>query len=130
MIAKSVAMVVFFLSIFAAYAQNGPASTTLAESTASANRPGPAADHGPAAPRATERGTITAHDSATAPVYEVFAIRYASIPGFPVNALIAGVTVLIDDWPATANKNAHEQITASIPFIICSLFGNFIALRL
>src|SRR3954447_145619 len=25
-----------------------------------------------------------------APVYEVFAIRYASIPDFPVNALIAG----------------------------------------
>src|ERR1700756_689540 len=28
--------------------------------------------------------------SATTPVYEVFAIRYASIPDFPVNALIAG----------------------------------------
>jgi glyoxylase-like metal-dependent hydrolase (beta-lactamase superfamily II) len=28
--------------------------------------------------------------TAAAPVYEVFAIRYASIPGFPVNALIAG----------------------------------------
>ena len=25
-----------------------------------------------------------------APVYEIFAIRYASIPDFPVNALIAG----------------------------------------
>ncbi|HZE25585.1 MAG TPA: N-acyl homoserine lactonase family protein [Blattabacteriaceae bacterium] len=28
--------------------------------------------------------------TATAPVYEVFAIRYASIPDFPVSALIAG----------------------------------------
>ena len=29
-------------------------------------------------------------DSSPPPVYEVFAIRYASIPDFPVNALIAG----------------------------------------
>src|SRR3954451_21490557 len=37
--------------------------------------------------------TPAAHTSpatAAAPVYEVFAIRYASIPDFPVNALIAG----------------------------------------
>jgi hypothetical protein len=54
MIARPVALVVFFFSIFAACAQNGPSPT------------------------------------AAAPAYEVFAIRYASIPDFPVNALIAG----------------------------------------
>src|SRR5690242_12866433 len=68
MIAKSVALVVFFLSILAPNAQNGPASFTPSGPTASASAPRPAAP----------------------PVYEVFAIRYASIPDFPVNALIAG----------------------------------------
>jgi glyoxylase-like metal-dependent hydrolase (beta-lactamase superfamily II) len=69
MIAKSVALVVFSLSIFAACAQNVPASTTTGGATSSANAPGVAA---------------------SSPVYEVFAIRYASIPDFPVDALIAG----------------------------------------
>src|SRR5690242_11995228 len=69
MIAKSVALVVFSLSIFTAWAQNGPASTISAGATSSASAPGVAA---------------------SSPVYEVFAIRYASIPDFPVNALIAG----------------------------------------
>jgi glyoxylase-like metal-dependent hydrolase (beta-lactamase superfamily II) len=68
MIAKSVALVVFSLSIFSACAQNGSASATTG-ATSSANAPGAAA---------------------SSPVYEVFAIRYASIPDFPVNALIAG----------------------------------------
>ncbi|HEV8491737.1 MAG TPA: N-acyl homoserine lactonase family protein [Candidatus Angelobacter sp.] len=69
MIAKSVALVVFSLSIFTACAQNGPASATTGVATSSANAPGVAA---------------------SSPIYEVFAIRYASIPDFPVNALIAG----------------------------------------
>src|ERR1041385_2494042 len=68
MIAKSVALVVFSLSIFIAWAQNGPAST-ISAATSSANAPAAAA---------------------SSPVYEVFAIRYASVPDFPVNALIAG----------------------------------------
>jgi len=68
MIAKSVALSVFFLSIIAACAQNAPSSATAGSATASPNAPGLAAP----------------------PAYEVFAIRYASIPGFPVNALIAG----------------------------------------
>jgi glyoxylase-like metal-dependent hydrolase (beta-lactamase superfamily II) len=69
MIAKFVALVVFSLSIFAACAQNVPASATSGKATSSA--------HAPAA-------------ATSSPVYEVFAIRYASIPDFPVNALIAG----------------------------------------
>jgi len=69
MIAKSVALIVFSLSIFTACAQNGPASTVSASDRSSANAPVAAA---------------------SSPVYEVFAIRYASIPDFPVNALIAG----------------------------------------
>src|SRR5690349_7610509 len=68
MIAKSVALSVFFLSIIAACAQNAPSLATAGGSTTAPNAPGLAAP----------------------PVYEVFAIRYASIPGFPVNALIAG----------------------------------------
>src|SRR5690242_16472477 len=73
MIAKPVALVVFFLSIFAACAQNQPSSANTGATTPSA--------HGQGA-SATPRTTT--------PVYEVFAIRYASIPDFPVNALIAG----------------------------------------
>jgi glyoxylase-like metal-dependent hydrolase (beta-lactamase superfamily II) len=69
MIAKSVALVVFSLSIFAACAQNGPASASSGESATSTSASGVAA---------------------SSPIYEVFAIRYASIPDFPVNALIAG----------------------------------------
>jgi glyoxylase-like metal-dependent hydrolase (beta-lactamase superfamily II) len=35
-------------------------------------------------------GTQTAAPSAAKPVYEVYAIRYASIPDFPVNSLVTG----------------------------------------
>ena len=61
MIAKSVVATLFFLALLPAIAQTTPA---------------------PATPPSTGTGTP--------PVYEVFAIRYASIPDFPVNALIAG----------------------------------------
>jgi len=61
MIAKSVVATLFFLALLPAIAQTTPASAT---------------------PPSTETGTP--------PVYEVFAIRYASIPDFPVDALIAG----------------------------------------
>ena len=38
----------------------------------------------------SQSGSSPALPTATPPVYEVFGIRYASIPDFPVNALIAG----------------------------------------
>src|SRR5882724_174179 len=60
MIAKSVIAALFFLS-----AMSGITQTSQATSA-------------------------TSSPTAAAPVYEVFAIRYASIPDFPVNALIAG----------------------------------------
>jgi len=58
MIAKSVVVTLFFLSVLSGAGQTAPS-------------------------------THTTSATAAAPVYEVFAIRYASIPGFPVNALIA-----------------------------------------
>lgn len=63
MIAKSVAAALFFLSVLSGVGQTTPATHTTAAATSPA---------------------------AAAPMYEVFAIRYASIPDFPVNALIAG----------------------------------------
>jgi glyoxylase-like metal-dependent hydrolase (beta-lactamase superfamily II) len=63
MIPKSVVATLFFLSVLSCAGQTAPATS----------------------------GTpATASATAAAPVYEVFAIRYASIPDFPVNALIAG----------------------------------------
>ena len=63
MIAKSVIAALFFLSVLFSDGQTTPTTHTTA---------------------------ATASSTAAAPVYEVFAIRYASIPDFPVNALIAG----------------------------------------
>jgi len=88
-------MVVFFLTIFVACAQNGPTSANHAGATASVNAPGPAAAtsanrQGASTTSSAADEHSTVHDSAAKPVYEVFAIRYASIPDFPVNALIAG----------------------------------------
>ncbi|HXO37958.1 MAG TPA: N-acyl homoserine lactonase family protein [Candidatus Acidoferrum sp.] len=60
MIAKSVIATLFLLSAMSGIAQTSPATSA------------------------------TSSPTAAAPVYEVFAIRYASIPDFPVNALIAG----------------------------------------
>jgi glyoxylase-like metal-dependent hydrolase (beta-lactamase superfamily II) len=63
MIAKSVIALLFLISVLHGMAQTTPATHTNSASISA---------------------------TANAPVYEVFAIRYASIPGFPVNALIAG----------------------------------------
>jgi hypothetical protein len=63
MSAKFIAAVLMAVSSFAACAQSG---TSLAAAT-----------------------PAVAATTAAAPVYEVFAIRYASIPDFPVNALVA-----------------------------------------
>jgi glyoxylase-like metal-dependent hydrolase (beta-lactamase superfamily II) len=83
MIAKSVVATMFFLSVFHSIAQSAPAipevpfasftsgATTTSAAQASAVTPSPA------------------RPTSVLPVYEVFAIRYASIPDFPVNALIA-----------------------------------------
>ena len=63
MIAKSVIATLFFLSVLAGIGQTTPATPPKAATTS---------------------------PTGARPVYEVFAIRYASIPDFPVNALIAG----------------------------------------
>jgi glyoxylase-like metal-dependent hydrolase (beta-lactamase superfamily II) len=80
---KSIALLLCFLSTAAAWAQsvNSPAAGTSIAIVQSAAMPTPA----PVAPT-----NPASAQSATTPVYEVFAIRYASIPDFPVNALIAG----------------------------------------
>ena len=69
MIAKSIAVVLIYLSAISACAQTSVGQASVAQN--------------PATPSA-------ATPQAARPVYEVFAIRYASIPGFPVNALISG----------------------------------------
>jgi glyoxylase-like metal-dependent hydrolase (beta-lactamase superfamily II) len=63
-ITKSIAVFLVCLFVFAAYAQTGTGAATTTPTSVTP----------PAAP----------------PVYEVYAIRYASIPGFPVNALVSG----------------------------------------
>jgi glyoxylase-like metal-dependent hydrolase (beta-lactamase superfamily II) len=67
MITKSVAAVLFCLSTLAACAQTSPSASPTANAPVAA-----------------------APTTSATPVYEVYAIRYASIPDFPVNALIAG----------------------------------------
>ena len=57
-------------------------SASLSSSAPDANNSGSAARN--------QSAPAPARPTAAAPVYEVFAIRYASIPDFPVNALIAG----------------------------------------
>ena len=53
-----------------------------------AQAPSPASN--PASAKTPAPAQATLPNAAAAPVYEIFAIRYASIPDFPVNALIAG----------------------------------------
>ena len=67
MITKSVAAVLFCLSTLAACAQTSPSASPTAKAPVAA-----------------------APTTSATPLYEVYAIRYASIPDFPVNALIAG----------------------------------------
>src|SRR3954468_8261767 len=95
MIAKSIVATLFLLSVSSTFAQtmlakramlSSGSATAFSAATISpvsiAGKPGKAAQSkntpGPSSP------------TAAAPVYEVFAIRYASVPDFPVNALIAG----------------------------------------
>jgi glyoxylase-like metal-dependent hydrolase (beta-lactamase superfamily II) len=84
MIAKSLVITLFFLSVFHISAQTAPANTaTPSASSASRTSVLPAA-------QASMDSASAVRPTSVLPVYEVFAIRYASIPDFPVNALIAG----------------------------------------
>jgi glyoxylase-like metal-dependent hydrolase (beta-lactamase superfamily II) len=93
MIAKSIAAFVLFISFLAADSQTiAPPSSGALNTLVSLHHAFTAggttliASH--SAPQSA--GTPAAAVTNAAPVYEVYAIRYASIPDFPVNALIAG----------------------------------------
>jgi glyoxylase-like metal-dependent hydrolase (beta-lactamase superfamily II) len=95
MIAKSIVAALLFLSSWSALAQtplthraalSANSATTFFTSPAA---PALVADNSRSAAH-SQSGSAPALPTAAAPVYEVFAIRYASIPDFPVNALIAG----------------------------------------
>jgi hypothetical protein len=94
MIAKSI-VALLFLSSWSVIAQTQQAylSALSANSapafSGSLSSSAPIADSSRNAAR-SQSGSAPALPTAAAPVYEVFAIRYASIPDFPVNALIAG----------------------------------------
>lgn len=93
MIAKSIVALFFTLALFT-IAQPPPAnranasvnSATAFSSTTALSEP-VARNSGKAAQ--TKSAPTSSSMTSAAPVYEVFAIRYASIPDFPVNALIA-----------------------------------------
>lgn len=73
MIAKfAVKTFLFFCAISTIWAQNAVPSPTVPPPTAQAT------------------ATPAADKHSAPPAYEIYAIRYATIPGFPVNALIAG----------------------------------------
>jgi glyoxylase-like metal-dependent hydrolase (beta-lactamase superfamily II) len=74
MIAKSAALILIYFCAIAACAQASPPQSVAAPPAAT---PAPATSPASTGPSA-------------APVYEVFAIRYASIPDFPVSALLTG----------------------------------------
>ncbi len=84
MIAKSLAVTLFFLSVFHSMAQTSSAISVTPSAAATS-----AASTAPAA-QASAVTSSPARPTSILPVYEVFAIRYASIPDFPVSALIAG----------------------------------------
>jgi glyoxylase-like metal-dependent hydrolase (beta-lactamase superfamily II) len=92
MIAKSIVAALFFVSYWSAIAQTTPANRGMRSlSSATAFSATPATSAQVARKTAQPKKTlISSLPTATPPVYEVFAIRYASIPDFPVNALIAG----------------------------------------
>src|SRR5438309_11913459 len=93
MIAKSVVAALFFLSSWSTIARNPPAHrATLSADSATAFSSSSFASVADASRDAaqSQSGSAPAVPTAAAPVYEVFAIRYASIPDFPVSALIAG----------------------------------------
>src|SRR6478672_13870248 len=87
MIAKSVFGPLIFVSCWFAIAQAPPPNREMHfVSPAAAS----SAIQATSAPAQSKKILISSVPTAAAPVYEVFAIRYASIPDFPVNALIAG----------------------------------------
>jgi glyoxylase-like metal-dependent hydrolase (beta-lactamase superfamily II) len=96
MIAKSMTMAGVLLAVFAVSAPTVPAQAMASpKPISSAVQAATAVSSSLAMPAsaAVQSATAAASSTATpaaAPAYEVFAIRYASIPGFPVNALIAG----------------------------------------
>lgn len=91
MIAKSI-VVLFFVSYWSAIAQTPPANHGKRILSSAAAFSATQATSAPVANKAaqTKKTLISSLPMADAPVYEVFAIRYASIPDFPVSALIAG----------------------------------------
>ena len=95
MIAKSIVAAALFLATWPAITRTAPAhratlSTDSAMAfSASTSSSAPDANNSRSAAQ-NQSGPAPALPTAAAPVYEVFAIRYASIPDFPVNALIAG----------------------------------------
>jgi glyoxylase-like metal-dependent hydrolase (beta-lactamase superfamily II) len=95
MIAKSIVAAALFLAGWSAITRSAPARCAML-STKSAmafsalpSSSARVANHSRNAAQ-SQRGSAPALPTAAAPVYEVFAIRYASIPDFAVNALIAG----------------------------------------
>lgn len=94
MIVKSVVATLFFLLCLSTTAQTLPANCgTLSVNSATAFSASPVSS-APVAGNSgkadqTKKTLISSLPTAAAPVYEVFAIRYASIPDFHVNALIA-----------------------------------------
>jgi glyoxylase-like metal-dependent hydrolase (beta-lactamase superfamily II) len=95
MIAKSILAAALFLASWPAITRTAPAhrATRSTDSTmalsASPSSSAPDANKSGSAAQ-SQSGPAPALPTAAAPVYEVFAIRYASIPDFPVSALIAG----------------------------------------
>ncbi|MGH9637723.1 MAG: N-acyl homoserine lactonase family protein, partial [Candidatus Angelobacter sp.] len=92
MIAKSIVAALFFVSYWSAAAQTPQANhgmRSLCSVTALSATPSTSVQVAKSSAQ-TKKTHISSLPAAAASVYEVFAIRYASIPDFPVNALIAG----------------------------------------
>jgi glyoxylase-like metal-dependent hydrolase (beta-lactamase superfamily II) len=81
MIAKSLISAMFVLAVLPTTAQTAPTTPTIPSAASISALP---------AAQASVASASAVHPTSVLPVYEVFAIRYASIPDFPVNALIAG----------------------------------------
>jgi len=83
MIAKAASSLVFLLVLSFPKMPGSPALSAAPASSAALVRNSEGAVQSTSTPSPSQPTTA-------APVYEIFAIRYASIPDFPVNALIAG----------------------------------------
>ena len=92
MIAKSIVHAIFSSSWSAvAQTQQGNRATVSANSEMAFSASGSAAvPNSSRKAHQSQSGSAPALPTVAAPVYEVFAIRYASIPDFPVSALITG----------------------------------------